>query len=73
MTGNFIFHIICVSATLQTTSESLLLAYRSYAIDIACIKYSFLLNVGISKSFFNDFALLISLFNVVTIVSLGQP
>ena len=38
-----------------------------------CSKSSFLLIVGIGKSLSIDFALLVSLFSVVTILSLGLP
>ena len=67
------FQVVSASAALQTTSEYFLQAFRSCAIDLLCSKSSFLLKVGIGKSLFIDFALLISLFNVVTIPPLGLP
>ena len=41
--------------------------------DLMCPNSSFLLKVGIGKSLSIDFALFMSLFNVVTILSLGLP
>ena len=67
------FHVVSASAALQTTSQYFLQAFRSCAIDLMCSKSSFLLKVGIGKSLFIDFILLMSLFNVVTILSLGLP
>ena len=66
------FHVDSASAALQTTSEYFLQASRSCAIDLMCSKSSFLLKVGIGTPLFIDFALLMSWFNVVTVLSLGR-
>ena len=65
--------MLSVSAALQTISEMFIQAVRSCAVDLICSKYSLLLIVGIGNDRSIDLALVISLFNVVTIVSRGLP
>ena len=64
------FHVVSASAALQIAPEYSLQAFLSCANDLMCLKSSFLLKVGIGKSLLIDFALLMSLFSVVTILSL---
>ena len=66
-----VFHEVSASAALQITPEYSLQA--SCANDLMYLKSSFLLKVDIGKSLLIDFALLMSLFSVVTILSLGLP
>ena len=51
----------------QTVSEMFLQALRFYAVDLICSKSSLLLLVGIGNDLSIDLALVISLFNVVSI------
>ena len=67
------FHIVSASAALQITPDCSLQAFLSCANNLMYLKSSFLLKVGIGKSLLIDFALLMSLFSVVTILSLGLP
>ena len=65
------FLVVSASAALQTTSKYFLQSVLPCANDHMCSKSSFLLKVGIGKSLLIDSALLMSLFSVVTILSLG--
>ena len=65
--------MVSVSAALQTISEMSLQAVRSCVVDLICSKSSLPLIVGIGNDISIDLALVISLFNVVTIVSRGLP
>ena len=60
-----------VSASPQTLSEIFFQAFRYCAIDLVCSKSSFLFKVGVGTSLLINLALVVSLFNVVTIVSKG--
>ena len=53
-------HVTSASTALQTTSENLLQAF-----DLICTKSSFLFKVGVGRSLFINFALLMSIFNDV--------
>ena len=68
-----VFHVVSASAALQITPEYSLQAFLSCANDLMYLKSSFLLKVDIGKSLLIDFDLLMSLFSVVTILSLGLP
>ena len=67
------FHVVSASAALQTRFEMSLHAMRSYAFALICSRSSLFLIIGIGNDLFIDLALVISLFNVVTIVSRGLP
>ena len=67
------FHVVSASAALQITPKYSLQDFLSCANDLMYLKPSFLLKVDIGKSLLIDFALLMSLFSVVTILSLGLP
>ena len=67
------FIVVSASPALQTTFEIFLQAFRSCAADVICSKSSFLPKVDIGKSLFVNFALVITLFNLVTRVFRGLP
>lgn len=67
------FHVVSTSAALQAIFEYFLQALRSCAIDLVCSKSSILLKGGMGNSLSINFAVLISLFNVVMIIPLGLP
>ena len=66
-------HVTSASVALQTASENRLQVFRSSAVDLTYTKSSILFKVGIGKSLFIDLALLMSLLNAITVVSLGLP
>ena len=67
------FHEVSASAALQTMLEMFLHATRSCASNLICSRSSLFLIVGIGNDLVIDLALVISLLNVVTIVSRGLP
>ena len=67
------FHVVSASAALQIIPEYFLQAFLYCANDLMYLKSSFFLKVGIGKYLLIDFALLMSLFSGVTILSLGLP
>ena len=67
------FHVVSASAALQTMFEIFLHAAQSCAFDLICSKSSLFLIIGIGNDSSIDLALVMSSFNVVTIVSRGLP
>ena len=65
--------MISTSAALQITSENFLQSFLSCASDFMFSESSFLFKGGTGKSLSIDFNVLVSIFNVVTMLSLGLP
>ena len=70
---HYMFHVVSASTALQTISEILLQSLRFCAFDLICSKSSFVFKIRISKTLFIDLDLMMSLFNVVTMLSRGLP